>query len=160
MTSYNAFPRFCRFTNISSANDFYFSRMNGMDNIVMPIIFVEVVGLEEGSCGRSCPIHTVCGTSVHEGKHLRIRTTFNANHKGKLVRALGVYAICDITGDDTCLVGFLRRHKLRHAAEYEGQHIVVDEMLVESEDPSRVLRNTQYKGCCVAQIYFDKWPKL
>ena len=155
MSSSNAFFHYCNFTNISSANDFYFTKMK---EIIMPEICVEVVGLEDGSSGRSCSMHAICGSTVHPDKHLKICSTYTLNLKQKKIPALGVYALCANTAEVTCLVGYLRRHKLRHTAEYEGQYIIVTEMLKESEDSSKLAYNNAHKGCCITRILYDSLP--
>ena len=66
--------------------------------------------------------------------------------------------MCDLTGEDTCLVGFLCCYNLHHTAKFNGQNIVVVEMLKDSNDFKRRACNKLHKGCCIAQLFFDSLP--
>ena len=107
---------------------------------------VDIVGIEEGSTGRSCEEHSACGCILGEGSVVRIRR-IQIMVDGHEESALGVFWIDD--GIDRCLVRFLCRHLVkRHWATYDGRIAQVVEMLKESGSSTKRQKSHKNGGCC------------
>lgn len=124
-------------------------------------VTIEIVGIERGERGRSCEDHAVCGSAVlQEDTVVRIRKCEILLDDGKEESALAVYWVGD--GIDRCRVGFLPRHLLQHADDYDGRLAQVVEMYAGSDSPSKRRKNARGYGCCVAvlidAVYHTKEP--
>jgi hypothetical protein len=112
-------------------------------------ITIEIVGTESSTQGRSCDEHCTCGSVLEEGKVVRIRCV-QIVKDGKEEAALAVYHVWD--GIDSCRVGFLKHHLLKHWKRYDGVLAqIIDVYSKESESNSR-RQFYHNKGCCVAAI--------
>ena len=80
-------------------------------------IVIEIVGIEEGSRGRSCEEHAVCGSVVDEDVVVCLRKV-QVLVDGKEETAIAAYWVTD--GEDRCRVGFLQRHMVAYASRYDG----------------------------------------
>ena len=91
---------------------------------------VDIVGIKKSSRGRSCEVHSCCGSVLAPDTLVRFKEEEIQVSGGKVEKALCVYWVSE--GVDRCLVGFLPRHCLPHAAMYVGRLAqVVDFLLVE-----------------------------
>ena len=81
-----------------------------------PGVVVEIVGTLMGDFGRSCEEHAVCGSVLEEDMVVRLRKVqvFVDGHKETVIAC---YWVTD--GIDRCRVGFLMRHMVAHAAQYD-----------------------------------------
>ena len=118
-------------------------------------IVVDVVGIEEPSHGRSCENHQVCGSVIVPDAVVRFRTIQlerKENPDGDTESQ--ALAVCHVTGGvDCCRVGFLRRHLLKHEAEYDGRIAqVTDVFSATSESPSDRHKYHRNRGCCRAVL--------
>ena len=121
-----------------------------LDTIEHPVgISVDIVGIEEGSCGRSCEEHGVCGTVLEENAVVRIRHV-QILVDGSEESALAAYWIED--GIDRCHVGFLPRHLLKHWKEYDGRIAQIVEMYNDSENSAKRRKSQRNLGCCCAVL--------
>ena len=86
-------------------------------------ITVEIVGIKSDTQGRKCHEHDICGTVVVQDVVVRFRKV-QIVVDGKEQSAIAVYRVSD--GIDSCCVGFLQRHLVKHWKQYDGvlaQHI-------------------------------------
>jgi hypothetical protein len=113
-------------------------------------ISVEIVGIERGERGRSCEEHAICGSVLQEDTVVRIRHCQIVLDDGKEESALAAYWVGD--GIDRCLVGFLPRHLLKHANDYDGRLAQVIDMYAGSDSPSKRRKNARNYGCCLAVL--------
>jgi hypothetical protein len=113
-------------------------------------ITVEIVGTKSNSQGRSCEQHLVCGSVLKEDDVVRIRKV-QVIVDGEEEPALAVYLVSD--GVDSCRVGFLPRHLLKHSKNYDGLLAQVIEVYSkESASPTSRRKFHHNNGCCVAAI--------
>lgn len=119
-------------------------------------VTVDIVGLEASNNGRSCENHDVCGSLVVPDVVVRIREVQLAlepdeANPDKETNALAVYHVTG--GIDGCRVGFLRRHLLKYADEYDGRLAQVIEVFNDSsESPTDRAKYHRNKGCCRAVL--------
>lgn len=109
---------------------------------------VEIVGIEEGGRGRSCEIHTVCGSALELDSVVRFRLIHILNDRREEEKAIGVYWVTD--GIDRCLVGFLPRHCIKHASYYNGRVAQIVQFLSKDDNPSLRQRSYRKLGMCMA----------
>jgi len=82
-------------------------------------VMIEIVDIERGERGRSCEEHAVCGSAVlQEDTVVRIRKCQILLDDGKEESALTVYWVSDGI-DRCCRLGFLPRHLVQYADDYE-----------------------------------------
>jgi 5-methylcytosine-specific restriction endonuclease McrA len=113
-------------------------------------ITVEIVGTKSNSQGRSCEHHLVCGSLLNEDSVVRIRKV-QVIVDGKEEPALAAYLVSD--GVDSCRVGFLPRHLLKHSTKYDGLLAqIIDVYSKESPSPTSRRKFHRNNGCCVAAI--------
>jgi hypothetical protein len=93
-------------------------------------IFVKIVGTEMSCQGRSCKEHEICGEVLKEDIVVRLRK-IQLMVEGKEETAIATIWVTD--GIDCCLVGFVPRHMVQHAARYDGALAQVTRVL--SSDP-------------------------
>jgi hypothetical protein len=89
-------------------------------------LVVDVVGTEANERGRSCDVHDCCGSVLVLDAEVRFRC-IQITYNGQEQTALAVYWVTD--GDDRCRVGFLRRHLVKHQADYDGKLAQVVEIV-------------------------------
>ncbi len=117
-----------------------------------PVIVVEIVGTLMGDRGRSCEEHAVCGSVLEEDMVVRLRKVqvFVDGHKETVIAC---YWVTD--GIDRCRVGFLMRHMVAHAAQYDLALALVTRVFSGNEEECS--REEQWlhhakRECCQATI--------
>ena len=81
-------------------------------------VTVEVVGIESNTQGRSCEHHSTCGSLVEEDVVLRLRKV-QVIVDGSEETAIAAYDVVS-DGIDSCRVGFLKKHRVKHWKRYDG----------------------------------------
>lgn len=124
-------------------------------------VMIEIVGIKRGERGRSCKEHAVCGSAVlQEDTVVRIRKCQILLDDGKEESALAENWVSD--GIDRCRVGFLPRHLIQYADDYDGRLAQVVEIYAGSDSPSKRRKNARGYGCCCAvlidTVYYSKEP--
>ena len=111
---------------------------------------IDIVGINASDRGRSCEEHACCGAVLEPDSLVRIKAE-QIVVSGKEETALAVYWVTD--GDDRCLVGFLRRHMLKHKKKYNGRIAQIVEIFSnKSESASDRQKFHRSKGCCRAVL--------
>ena len=115
-------------------------------------VTIEIVGTEASSNGRSCEAHEVCGRSVlFDDVVVRLRKVQILNERQIEETAIAAYLVSD--GIDQCRVGFLQRHMLKYARQYDGVLAQVTEVYcADSESPMKRKKYHHNRGCCLAVI--------
>ena len=85
------------------------------ESIHLSGIVAEIVGTEMSCQGRSCKEHEICGEVLKEDVVVRLRK-IQFVVEGKEETAIAAIWVMD--GIDCCHVGFVPRHMVRHAAQY------------------------------------------
>ena len=107
-------------------------------------IVVDVYGLKEGSRGRSCECHDVCGSVVEIDTCLRfLAVQIMANNKEET--AIAAYWVTD--GVDRCRVGFLPRYCVKHKADFDGKLAQVTKLLWNSSN--KETKSKSHRNCGV-----------
>jgi hypothetical protein len=96
-------------------------------------IVIDIVGVEESNCGRSCERHEVCGDHLWLDNVVRLRQVQVVRENGREEKAVAAYKVTK--GIDSCRVGFLPRQCLRHANKFDGKLAQITEFLSESDSP-------------------------
>jgi len=113
-------------------------------------ITVEIVGINMGSQGHSCEQHEACGTILEEDSVVRFRRC-QVVVNGKETSAIAAYLVSD--GIDTCRVGYLPRHLVKHSKYYDGVLAQITELYGEDCDSPMKRRKFHHnRGCCVAAL--------
>lgn len=120
-------------------------------------ISVEIVGLEEGSTGRSCERHGVCGCVVEHNTVVRFRRLQVLDEEEEDIEETAIAAFWVSDGIDSCRVGYLPRHCIKHWRQYEGKLAQVIEMYKDSESPTKRRKHHRNLGCCLA-VLIDAVP--
>ena len=94
-------------------------------------VTVDIYGLRESNSGRSCEAHDICGSVVGVDTVLRLRRVQILNAHGFEEPAIAAYWVTD--GIDRCRVGFLPRHSICHALDFDGRLVQVVDMLDNAE---------------------------
>ena len=105
---------------------------------------VEIVGLEEGGRGRSCIKHNECGSCVKKHMILRVRKVIIVNDEGHREVALALYVLK--YGEETCHVGFLRRHHNPFMECYDGKFLQVTCLFAQTNDYNNIDHNWHMHG--------------
>ena len=119
-------------------------------------VCVDIVGITASDNGRTCKKHKVCSSVVAEDVVVRFRKVQveKSVHKDKALEeetAIAVYHV--MGGVDTCRVGFLRRHLLKYADEYDGHLAQITEVFSDkSESPSNRQKHYRNHGCARAVL--------
>jgi hypothetical protein len=108
-------------------------------------LVVDVVGIESSNRGRHCEVHPCCGSVLYLHAVVRFRAV-QIVVDGEEQSALAVYWVAD--GDDRCRVGFLRRHLIKHKADYDGKLAQVIDMASGSETKEERAKNHRFRGLC------------
>jgi hypothetical protein len=116
----------------------------------------EVCGLANASNGRSCSLHSVCGSSVRKNDVLRLVETI-AFVDGADETAIKLVKIED--GMETCTVGFIPRMHCRanSISEHINKFCMVTELYKESRNTTKRFKDNTMLGACSA-ILFDSIP--
>ena len=110
---------------------------------------VEILGLNQGTNGRSCPDHDNCGSVVKPDVVCRLRKV-QVIIQGKEESAIAAYWVTD--GIDSCRVGFLPKHCVCHWRLYEGRLAQVTEMYKDNTSPHKRKQDYKNMGCCMAAL--------
>ena len=110
---------------------------------------VEILGLNQATNGRSCPDHENCSSVVKPDVVVRLRKV-QVIIQGKEESAIAAYWVTD--GIDTCRVGFLPKHCVRHWTLYEGRLAQVTEMYKDNTSPHKRKQDYKNMGCCMAAL--------
>ncbi|KAI2509921.1 hypothetical protein MHU86_4486 [Fragilaria crotonensis] len=114
-------------------------------------ITIEIVGTEASGNGRTCDAHDVCGNILSDDVVVRLRKVQILSDRGVEETAIAAYLVSD--GIDQCRVGFLQRHLVPHAKNYDGVLAQITEVYgSDSESPSKRKRYHHNRGCCLAAI--------
>ena len=116
-------------------------------------VTVEVVGIESNTQGRNCEHHSTCGSLVEEDVVLRLRKV-QVIVDGSEETAIAAYVVSD--GIDSCRVGFLKRHLVKHWKRYDGALAQVTEVYErDSSSPTKRKMFHHNIGCCLCSIISD-----
>jgi hypothetical protein len=113
---------------------------------------VEILGIECGTNGRTCDVHTeYCGELIKEDVVLRLRKVQVYIEGQGEVPAIAAYHVSD--GIDQCRVGFLSQCFVRNWRNYDGVLVQVTD-IYNKDSESKEERRKCYKnlGCCKAAI--------
>ena len=112
-------------------------------------IVVDVYGLKEGSRGRSCECHDVCGSVVEIDTCLRfLAVQIMANNKEET--AIAAYWVTD--GVDRCRVGFLPRYCVKHKADFDGKLAQVTKLLWNSSNKETKSKSHRNRGVITTSL--------
>ena len=113
---------------------------------------IGIVGIVAGDHGRNCDEHSVCGNVLSESEDVVVRLQkVQVLVDGKEETAIAVYWITG--GTERCRVGFLQRHMVKHAAQYDGALAQVTAVLgTHSESKEERRMHHVNKGFCYATI--------
>ena len=108
--------------------------------------------MEEGSSGRSCEEHGVCGYQLELDSVVRFRKVQIVDEDdGVEETAIAAYWVTD--GVDRCRVGFLGRHAIVHWKKFDGKLAqIVDIYSKDDESPTKRRKYHRNKGCAQAVI--------
>lgn len=100
-------------------------------------------------------MHKCCGIVAAPDVVVRFRTVQlekkDPHSKDVEVTAIAVYHVTG--GVDSCRIGFLRRHLIKHEAEYDGRLAQITEVFSENSDsPSDRAKYHRNYGCCRAVL--------
>ena len=109
--------------------------------------FVEILGLEATSNGRSSEKHAVNGEVVVVGSIVSFRRVL-VDIEDMKEWAIGVYAITN--DEEDLLVGFLGRFLVKRWQRYEGRFAVVKEMYKGCGSTSK--RAKSHRSCGAAEV--------
>ena len=110
---------------------------------------VEILGLNQATNGHSCPDHDNCSCVVKPDVIVRLRKV-QVIIQGKEESAIAAYWVTD--GIDSCHVGFLPKHCVRHWMLYEGCLAQVTEMYKDNTSPHKRKQDYKNMGCCMATL--------
>jgi hypothetical protein len=132
---------------------------------------VDIVSIQERNRGHSCEVHTCCGQIVALDTVLRLRKVQIQN--GKCCTSHAHYLYCVVTdrllsdrntdetaiaaywvtdGVNRCRVGFLPRHYVRQAMQFDGRLVQVVAMLADAENPRQRQFSRFNRGACHATV--------
>jgi len=110
---------------------------------------VDVVGCDDGSNGRSCASHVVCGTHLKVGDVVIFRwAVIPFNDEAEEV--IEVYVIRD--GSQACHVGFLPRRLVKQKEKFMNKMAIVIEDLRVSENIQKRRRSHRNVGAVVCRM--------
>jgi hypothetical protein len=117
---------------------------------------VEVVGIEESGRGRSCKKHECCGKTLKVDDVLTFKKINITNDEGKKELAIGAFLFKD--GAVACMVGFLPRWTIAHAADYVNRPAQVTEFFQLSANKADRKKAHVNRGACRVQFLFPFDP--
>ena len=82
---------------------------------------IEICGLDHGRDGRSCEHHYKCGRSVVVGNLLRLKYITVPIAYGIMQQRVAAFLL-DGMHEETCMIGFLKRHIYEDAFKYDTLH--------------------------------------
>jgi hypothetical protein len=104
----------------------------------------------QGSRGRSCEHHAICGNNLILDCVVRLRKVQIVADDGHEETAVAAYWVSD--GVDLCRVGFLPQQFIKHANKFDGKLAQITEFLAMSDSPSCRRLSCRYRGMCRAAI--------
>jgi hypothetical protein len=113
-------------------------------------IVIHIVGTEAYDRGRQCEEHHCCGEVLQDDVVVRLRKVQIQAGGGE---ETAIAAVWVTDGMDRCRVGFLQRHMVAHAAQYDGALAQITRVL-SADDGDTAERRLHHKnrGCCYATI--------
>ena len=108
---------------------------------------MEILGLNQATNGCSCPDHENCGSVVKPDVVVCLRKV-QVTIQGKEESAIAAYWVTD--GIDSCCVGFLPKHCVRHWTLYEGR-------LHKSWRCTQIIQ-AHTRGSRITKIWDVVWP--
>jgi hypothetical protein len=115
-------------------------------------ILVEIVGTTVSCQGRSCEEHEICGVVLKEDVVVRL-CKMQLMVEGKEETVIAVIWVTD--GVDRCRVGFLPRHMVKHATQYDGALAQVTRVLSDDAATCDLAERRMFhknKGFCLVAI--------
>jgi hypothetical protein len=112
--------------------------------------YIEIVGLADGSNGRKCSAHLVCGRQIAPGNLVRLLPTVIVNELGQNEYAIGVRIVKG--GRDSCLVGFIPREFHAFRTLYENKYAQILELLANSKNSEHRRKSYKSKGLAIASL--------
>ena len=113
-------------------------------------IVIHIVGTEAYDRGRQCEEHHCCGEVLQDDVVVRLRKVQIQAGGGE---ETAIAAVWVTDGMDRCRVGFLQRHMVAHAAQYDGALAQVKRVLsVDDGDTAERRLVHKIRGCCYATI--------
>ena len=113
-------------------------------------IVIHIVGTDAYDRGRQCEEHHCCGEVLQDDVVVRLRKVQIQAGGGE---ETAIAAVWVTDGMDRCRVGFLQRHMVAHAAQYDGALAQITRVL-SADDGDTAERRLHHKnrGCCYATI--------
>ena len=113
-------------------------------------IVLYIVGTEANDRGRSCEEHHHCGEVLEEDMVVRLRKVQIQAGGGE---ETAIAAVWVTDGMDRCRVGFLQRHMVAYAEQYDGALAQVTRVLSKDDGDSAEKRLFHKNmGCCYATL--------
>jgi hypothetical protein len=128
------------------------------DDTEDPFSQFEIYGLSASSNGRSCHVHTCCGSQVAVGDVVRLKKTIVECDTGLEEAICCVLVRC---GRETCTVGFVPRPIIgwQPIVDHLNRHAQVVELYVVSRNTQK--RRKNHMNCGVAGcIFLDEIPQI
>ena len=121
----------------------------------------KVIGLNEGTIGRSCMHHQVCGQVVAEGDVLRQKKSV-ANYEGTLMETIKYVLVCN--SFEQCTVGFMPKGNITAdiVDECRDQFVQVIKLYGKSDNPEERNKDSIHKGValCKQTPFIEDVPSL
>ena len=113
--------------------------------------FLEIVGLESDTNGRSCTVHETCGESVEVGDALRLVECV-ISHNG--VNKIAVKCVKVMDGQDTCTVAFLPRAlaSLPKVQQHLNKFVQVSELYNDSKNMYKRAKSQANHGMALVEM--------
>jgi hypothetical protein len=111
---------------------------------------VDVVGCDEGTNGRSCLNHDVCGSQIQIGDILVFRWKVIPTDNDEIEEVIKAFIIKD--GSQECHVGYLPKRLLIQKEKFKNKMAVVLEDLRSSNNAQKRRRSLRHKGIVVCRM--------
>ena len=110
---------------------------------------IDVVGCDEGSNGRSCLNHDVCGTQIQVGDIFIFRWAV-VPVENEIEEVIKVFIIRDVSQE--CHIGYLPRRLLIQKDNFKNKMAVVLEDLRRSNNAQKRRKSLRHKGIVVCRM--------
>ena len=116
--------------------------------------FLEIVGLESDTNGRSCTVHETCGESVEVGDVLRLVECV-ISYNG--VNEIAVKCVKVMDGHDTCTVAFLPRvlASLPKVQQHLNKFVQVSELYNDSKNTYKRAKSQANHGMASVEMLLE-----
>ena len=116
--------------------------------------FIEIVGLESSTNGRSCTVHETCGESVGVGDVLRLVECV-VEHNGMNERAVKCVKVID--GHDTCTVAFVPRvaMNLPKVQQHLNKFVQVSDVYIGSKNTYKRSKSEANYGMAAVELLLE-----